>query len=142
MVGMPTRVLVAMDGSEMAEAALEYALEVFPDGEITVFVVVGEPSPMMGKAVSLALEEDIEHAAEEMAAEIFETAREIARDNDVEVSTEYSWGSPGKEIVQRADDFDIVVIGSHGGSLVDSLFVGNVAERVFRRAPVPVTVVR
>ncbi|UWG47482.1 Nucleotide-binding protein, UspA family [Halanaeroarchaeum sp. HSR-CO] len=139
---MPTRVLVPMDGSEMAEAALEYALDLFPDGDITVFVVVGEPSAMMGGAVSLALEEDIEEAAEELAADILDRARQIAQSHDIEISTAFSWGSPAKEIVSRAEDFDTVVIGSHGGSVSDNLFVGNVAKKVFRRSPVPVTVVR
>jgi nucleotide-binding universal stress UspA family protein len=34
------------------------------------------------------------------------------------------------------------VVGSHGGSLSDRLFIGNVAERVSHRSPVPVTIVR
>jgi nucleotide-binding universal stress UspA family protein len=41
-----------------------------------------------------------------------------------------------------AEGYDTVVVGSHGGSLADRLFVGNVTEKVFRRSPVPVTVVR
>ncbi len=43
---MISRILVPMDGSEMSERALEYALEVHPNTEITVLHVVGEPSPM------------------------------------------------------------------------------------------------
>ena len=42
----------------------------------------------------------------------------------------------------RAEACDAVVLGSHGGNLQSRLFVGNVAERVFKRSPVPVTVVR
>lgn len=38
--------------------------------------------------------------------------------------------------------FDAVVIGSHGGSVVDRLIVGNVARKVFRNSPVPVVVAR
>lgn len=45
-------------------------------------------------------------------------------------------------IINRAEGFDTVVIGSHGGSLANRLFVGSVAENVVRRSPVPVTVVR
>jgi len=51
-------------------------------------------------------------------------------------------GHPSRTIVDAAADFDVVVIGSHGGSLSERLFVGNVAEKVVRRSPVPVTVVR
>lgn len=139
---MISRILVPMDESEMAEEALEYALEAHPDAEITVLHIVGEPSPMMGKAMGLALEDDLEEAAEEHASDIFERAREIAEAHDREVGTDVGWGSPAKAIVNRAGDFETVVIGSHGGSLADRLFVGNVAQKVFRHSPVPVTVVR
>jgi len=50
--------------------------------------------------------------------------------------------SPAGRIVERADDFDVVVIGTHGGSLADRLLVGDEAKSVFQNAPVPVTVVR
>ncbi|CCQ34036.1 UspA domain protein [Halorhabdus tiamatea SARL4B] len=139
---MIERVLVAMDDSEMGEKALRYALEAHPDAEVTVLHVVGEPSPMMGQAVGLALEDDVQAAAEELAAAVLDRAREIADEYDAEVETKVGWGTPAKVIVSRAADFDTVVIGSHSGSLADQLFVGNVAQKVFRRSPVPVTTVR
>jgi len=139
---MIDRVLVAMDDSEMGEKALRYALEAYPGAEVTVLHVVGEPSPMMGQAVRLVLEDDIQETAEALAEEVFDRAREIAAEHDAEIETQVGWGSPAKVIVTRAEDFDTVVIGSHSGSLADQLFVGNVAQKVFRRSPVPVTTVR
>jgi len=139
---MISRVLVPMDESEMARKALEYALENHRDAEITVLHVAGGPSPWGGAATSLALEEDIEAAAEERAKEVFDDARELAAEYGVEVSTEVQLGHPARTILNRADDFDAVVIGSHGGSLADRLVVGNVAQKVFRNSPVPVIVAR
>jgi nucleotide-binding universal stress UspA family protein len=139
---MISRVLVPMDDSEMAEHALEYALEAHTDAEITVLHIVCEPSPMMGKAVALALEDDIEEAAEEYASQVLERARAVAQTHDRDIHTDVAWGTPAKAIINRAADFDTVVIGSHGGSLAERLLVGNVAQTVFRRSPVPVTVVR
>lgn len=139
---MTTRVLVPMDDSEMAERALTYALETHPDAEITVLHVVGEPSMMMGKATGLAMEGDFEEAAKERANEIFERARELAAEHDIEIETDIGYGSPAKVILNRVEVFDVVVIGTHGGSLADRLLVGNVSEKIFRRSPVPVTVVR
>ena len=139
---MVSRVLVPIDQSEMGEQALRHALEVYPSASITVLHVVGEPSSMMGKAMSLALEPDLEQAAEDLAKDVLDGAREVAAEYDAEIETDVMWGRPSKAIVERADDFDAVVIGSHGGSLADRLFVGNVAQTVFRRSPVPLTVVR
>ena len=126
----------------MSERALEHALEAYPDADVTVLHVVGEPSPMMGEAMSLVLEDGLEEAAEAHAEEVFGRAKEIAAAQDAEVSTRFALGSPAKAIVNAAEDFDVVVVGSHGGTLAERLVVGNVAEKVFRRSPVPVTVVR
>lgn len=139
---MVGRVLVPVDESEMAEAALRYALTVHPDAAITVLHVVGEPSPMMGEAAGIALDEDPGESAAAHAEDALTRALEIAAEHGVEIETAVAVGSPAKVIVNRAEDFDVVVIGSHGGSLLERLFVGNVADRVVRDCPVSVTIVR
>jgi nucleotide-binding universal stress UspA family protein len=139
---MVSSVLVAMDDSEMADRALAYALEAHPDADITVLHVVGGPSGMLGQATTLALADDIESAARAHAEAVLERAEAIAAEYDRGVETIVEMGHPARAIVDHASDFDTVVIGSHGGSLADRLFVGDVARRVFRRSPVPVTVVR
>ncbi|MDT3436030.1 universal stress protein [Haloarcula sp. 1CSR25-25] len=139
---MLARILVPMDDSDMAQAAIEYALENHPDADITVLHVVGEPSPMWGKATGLALEDDVGKAATELAQPVFDRARELAAEHELDIDTEVRLGSPARAILNRAEDFDAVVIGSHGGSLTDRMLVGNIAQKVFRRSPVPVVVVR
>ena len=126
----------------MAEHALTYALKAHPDAEITVLSVVGEPSGMFGEATAIALADDPGKSAKEHAEPVFERAREIAGEVDREIETEIMTGHPARAIINRAAEFDTVVIGSHGGSVIDRLLVGNVAEKIFRRSPVPVTVVR
>ena len=139
---MVSRVLVAVDGSEVSERALRYALEVHADAEVTVLTVVGEPSAMFGKATAIALSEDPGESMREQARPVLERVREIAAEYDVEVATEVGGGHPARTILDRAEAFDAVLVGSHGGSLADRVFVGNVAEKVVRQSPVPVTVVR
>jgi nucleotide-binding universal stress UspA family protein len=139
---MHSRVLVPMDDSEMANKALEYALENHPDAEITVLHVVGGPSAMGGLATALALEEDLEEAAEERAQAVFDDARNLAADYDTEITTEVQLGHPARAILNRAGEFDAVILGSHGGSVADRLVIGNVAQKVFRNSPVPVIVAR
>ena len=139
---MVERTLVPIDDSEMAQRALEYALENHPDAEITVLHAVGGPSPWGTTATALTLEGDIQEAAEERAKQVFDDARALATEHDIEITTEVQLGHPARAILNRADDFDLVVIGSHGGSLTDRLLVGNITRKVFRNSPVPVTVVR
>lgn len=139
---MISRILVAMDDSEMAEQALRYALDAHPDAEITVLHVAGGPSPMWGEATSVALADDVQQAAEDYAQDVLDHAHEIASEYDREITTDVQLGHPVRAIINRAEDFDTVILGTHGGTVAERLFVGNVAEKVFRRSPVPVTVVR
>ncbi|MFB6132580.1 MAG: universal stress protein [Halanaeroarchaeum sp.] len=142
---MLSRVLVPMDDSEHAGHALEYALENFPAADVTVVHVVGAPSMMMGEATSLALEEDVEEAAAERAAPVFERARAIAAEHDREIETTVGIGHPARSIVDLAGEYDTVVIGAHGADWQRAshrFLVGNVTETVSKRAPVPVVIVR
>lgn len=139
---MISRVLVPMDDSEMAEKALQFAVESFPEATITVLHVVGKPTPFMGEAVGLALADDLDAATRERAAPIFERAEAIANDREVEISTTYVLGSPSKAIVNQSEKYDLVVLGAHGRDPISRLLIGNVASTVTRRAPIPVTVVR
>ena len=138
---MISKVLVPMDDSDMAEKALEFALKAHPDADITVLHVVGEPSPFLAEAAGLALADDLEAVAKERASSVFERAQEIAKDHGVEIETQFALGQPAKAIVNWADDYDVVVIGSHGRDLRSRILMGNIAKRVSRRSPVPVTVV-
>jgi nucleotide-binding universal stress UspA family protein len=82
-------------------------------------------------------------SAMERAEDLFDRARERAG-TDVDLRTEAIVGSPGNEIVDyvREHDVDQVVMGSHGRSGLSRLLLGSVAERVIRRSPATVTVVR
>ncbi len=142
---MLSRILVPMDDSEHAEHALEYALDNHPDAEITVLHVVGVPSMMMGDAVGLSLEDDINEAAAERATPVFERARKRADERDREIDTVVGIGHPARNIIDRADDYDAIILGSHGEDWTRAthhFLVGNVAETVSKRASVPVTIVR
>ncbi|MDS0261466.1 universal stress protein [Haloarcula sp. S1CR25-12] len=142
---MLSRILVPMDDSEQAGHALAYALDNHPEADITVLHVVGAPSMMMGDAVGLALEEDVGEAARERADPVFDRAREIAAERDREVDTRVGIGHPARNILDRADGYETVVLGSHGedwNRATHRFLVGNVAETVLRRAQVPVTIVR
>ena len=126
----------------MAERALRHVLRAHPDAEITVLHVVGEPSSMMGRATGIALADDPQAAAREQASDLLDRAREIAAESDTEIKTVVKVGHPARAVINMSEEFDAVVIGSHGGSLADRLLVGNIAEKIVRRSAAPVTVVR
>lgn len=134
-----------MDDSAHAEHALEYALDNFPEADVSVLHVVGVPSGMMGEVTALSLADDIEEAAGERAEPVFERAREIATEHGREIDTLVGIGHPARTIIDRAEQYDTIVIGAHGADwnrATHRFLVGNIAETVSKRAPVPVILVR
>lgn len=140
---MVQKVLVPMDHSPLAEDALEFAFEEYPDCEIIVFHVVDYiEESYAGKL--LVGPEELRERGRERTDELFETARSIAEDHDREIRTVLEFGKPGREILEFADEenVDLIVIGSHGRSIVSRFVIGDVAQTVVERAEMPVTVVR
>lgn len=143
---LPGRVLVPVDGSEQAETAIAYALESFPEGTVTLFHVIDTPFDRARVDVDVegTYLDRILTAHERAAEDILESATAVARDRGVAVETATAYGSPAAEIVDFAeeDEYDQIVMGSHGRSLAARLFTGSVAERVSRRSGRAVTLVR
>jgi nucleotide-binding universal stress UspA family protein len=137
---MVTRVLVPLDDSPLAMRALEYALDEWSTAEVTVLHVVDPIDAIYESEVGgpVAAEQwyDSRLAATEA---LFDRARERAADAGVSLRTATAVGKPGREIVRYVADH--VVLGSHGRSGLERLYLGSVAERVLRRSAVTVTVV-
>lgn len=142
---MPHHVLVGYDESPQAEAALELALTTFPDAEVTV-VHVTDPREWVsgGDEYGEYFSETTYDEVTETARQILSEAESIAERHGREIRTEQLLGGPGRAIVRyaREHDVDHVVVGSHGRTGVSRLLLGSVSERVVRRSPVPVTVMR
>lgn len=70
--------------------------------------------------------------------------RELVRTFDwgaLPVETEFSEGDPPAEILRHAGTSDLIVMGTHGHSGFARAVVGSCADRVLRRAEVPVLVI-
>jgi len=142
---MASHVLVPLDGSPQAWAALEYALDEHPDASVTLLSVI---NPMdAGYSAETALPSAAEEwyeSAKDAAEDRFDEAAELAAERGVPIETVLDVGRPSATIVEYADehDVDVIVMGSHGRKGVSRILLGSVAEAVVRRSPVPVTVVR
>jgi nucleotide-binding universal stress UspA family protein len=117
-------VVIATDGSESGERAVETALDLAADFESTVHAlsVVGEG-------------EDRERAEEAVAA--------VAGRTDAPVTTAVREGNPADEICAYGSEVgtDLVAMGTRGRG-GDSFHLGSVAEAVVERSREPVLTVR
>lgn len=140
---MARKTVVPVDDSPLAEAALEYALEVFPDEEITVLHVIRLPKGYWSVFTESETEFPGHERAEEHAQTLFDAAEESAAAVDHPIETAIERGDPAREIVEyaMANDFDQIIMGSHGRKGADRLLFGSVAENVVRRAPMTVVVI-
>ena len=121
------RILVPVDGSPEASAALPYAAALATPGtEIVLLTVV--PS---------ATDADAARAGLATAAQRLRVAGQTVR-------TEVATGNPARRIVEIAAELraEMIVMASHGRGAIGRLIYGSVADRVGRESPVPVMVVR
>lgn len=141
---MAEKVLVPLDGSEKAYEALEYAVREFDGAAITVLHALELQGIGPGEGTVIRMDEGIREAAENRAEKILEEAQVRATDAGygAKLDTVVAEGLPKRVIVEHAEDFDTVVMGSYGREGVGQKLLGSVAETVVRRVPVPVVVVK
>ena len=56
------------------------------------------------------------------------------------IRTVFKTGDPGDELLKLAvkEDVDLIIMGIKGRTDLEYIFVGSVAEKVFRRSPIPI----
>lgn len=142
---MGKRILVPVDGSEQSKKALSYVLSEFPDAETTLINVIDPIDVGYSSAVGMpGYSEEWYEESKATAEELFQEAQKTGDEHGTTFSTATELGRPSQVIVNYAEenDFDQIVMGSHGRSGVSRILLGSVAETVVRRSPMPVTVVR
>lgn len=146
--------LVATDGSQVAEKAIAYATDIADAmaGSITVVYAVdpnvyevqaSDPIADRTDADDRLLRESVEEA-EGRGLEILDDARDFAIDLGQDIDAELLYGNPVVEISDYAEEagFDTIVVGHKGRSVHTDRLLGSVAKEIVERATVPVTVVR
>lgn len=153
---MYNKMLVPLDGSEVSELVLPYAIELAKrcGSKVTLLETVeslGEAMATLAPAdpvmvtpeTTEALVEGVE--AEEQTARDYLTgvARKF-RDAGIDASIAVVSGSPGDEILRytEAGDIDLIALSSHGRGGLGRAILGSVADHVMRHTSVPVLVLR
>ncbi|SER87479.1 universal stress protein [Natrinema salaciae] len=141
---MASRILVALDESPQARAAFRHALSTYPDAEIHVLHVNDPREWSSSDGMGGFYSEDAYERTQQSAEQLLDEAAEIAREYDAAVTTNTTVGKAAPGIVRYAEEHDVdhIVLGSHGRRGLSRFLLGSVAERVARRSPGSVTIVR
>ena len=136
-------ILVALDGSPAAAAALNRAIDLARD-EGARLTLIGVAVPLRWRPagpfyVPFPSDDELERQAQE----ILDRAAEDVPD-DIPVWTVVRRGDPAKAILERVEqgEHDLVVMGSRGFGRAASLLLGSVSRAVVARSPVPVLIAR
>ena len=144
----PTRhILVPVDGSEGSKHAAYFAgqLATALGSDLTLLHIVDlHGSEVQGLR---ALDADaVQATLKDYGKAYFQIAGEAmgALEQPLHIREEVEIGDPGNQILlwARTNDVDHIVMGSRGRTPLQELMLGSVSEKVVRRAPCPVTVVR
>ncbi len=140
---MSGRILVALDESPHARHALEYTLEAYPEADITAVHAIDFSNYRCGQSYLYYAPELLDRLAD-VETTVFDPAHQLAADHGRTITTHLKTGPPTDTIIEYAmtQEFDQIVIGSHGRAGLNRLLLGSIAEAVARRAPMPVTIIQ
>jgi nucleotide-binding universal stress UspA family protein len=140
---MYRHILIATDGSELAECGVAHGLALAKSlgAKVTVIFVVEPFSEMTGRAL-----EAVARYAElrkEQAASALDRAANAAKDACVSCEPiQVENGQPHQAIIAAAEDkgCDLIVMSSRGRSGLSMLLIGSVTNKVLAEAKTPVLV--
>lgn len=134
------KILVPLDGSMLAEAALSTACEFAArDGATISLLRAVEGTTLMGDPV-VAQVTAIREAEEYLSAVV----KRLADKGTTRVETHVWYGTAAVAIVEAAvaQKADLIVMSTHGRSGLGRLVLGSVAESVLRGTTTPILIVR
>jgi nucleotide-binding universal stress UspA family protein len=140
------RILVPIDFSEHSKNALQYAISFagkFNSELILVYVVEPTIYPAdfsFGQVAVPSIENELRERGK---VELDNLVNALIGESST-VKTIVRTGKPYLEIIKTAaeEDIDIIIIATHGHSGVEHLLFGGTTEKVVRKAPCPVLIVR
>ncbi len=142
---MYKKILAPLDGSELAERALEH-IKIVTEGCRAPKVVLLQVIPWPAHPAHTLSDELIRSESEKAEAGAKDYLVKVAdslKGDGIAVETDIVYGEPAEEILDYAtqNKVDLIVMSTHGRSGVSRWVFGSVAERVLRHSATPVLVI-
>lgn len=144
------QILVPVDFSSCSKEALDYALSLAGHfkARVDVFHAWSAPSyvsPYL--AVRINTDAEGENTLENLARteatkQMLDFVAAADVPEGVQVNLRVEFGIESDIIKVAAQDYDLIVMGTHGRTGLPHFFMGSVTEKVVRSAPTPVIIVR
>jgi len=135
------RILVPLDGSEMAEAAIAPALEMAQAGSALLILMRAADARVLPGSDVIDAQVRAVQEAETYLAGVKEKLQKVGVGR-IETHVWYGPAAPAVVEAARVQKVDLIVMSTHGRSGFGRLIFGSVAESVLRGTRVPIFVVR
>lgn len=140
------KIMVALDFTSYSKGTFDYAVKIARnlDAHLIVASVVNTRDVLAVEMVtSMGYEVDSEHYVEGIKTERKNTLKNFIEHSDIDpehVRMIFRVGNPTVELLKLivSENVDMIVMGVKGRTDLEHIFIGSVADKIFRRSPVPV----
>ncbi len=141
---MYKKMLVPLDGSELAEVVFVYARELASrlGLDVILFHVYSPEEVELLPMRRAYIDRKVETMKRQLETQTKTGAKPVSE--KIKVHGELAEGYPAEEIIRCADDkgIDLILMATHGRSGVKRWAMGSVADKVLRASKVPIWLVR
>lgn len=138
------RILIPLDGSELSERVFPYARllkSTMPDSEVELLRCF-EPPASIYLIPELAVPATSMFGEGELGSAIKDYLKRKAEELELEETTVWvAISDPATEILSRSEEFNLILMASHGRGGLGRWLMGSVANKVTRGTTVPTMVV-
>jgi nucleotide-binding universal stress UspA family protein len=141
---MHYKILIPVDGSERALAAVRHALELVGHGLKARFVLVNVQEPANFYEMVVARDPQVlQRVVEAAGRDQLQAAQALLQAAGQAVECVVATGDPTQVILEQCEAHGCraIMLSARGAGALPSVFMGSVSQAVLRGAPVPVTVV-
>ena len=138
------KILLPLDGSEHALAAVRHAIHLVEDGLDASLVLANVQAPAYLYEMMMADSEAIGRATGAAAASALEAGRALLDQADIAYDVELATGEPVPMLLELVERLgcEAVVMGARGLGALRAAFLGSVSHGMVHHSSVPVTLVK
>ena len=137
-------ILVAVDGSDYSDKAIQYACAIGPPLGAEVILLHIVPMLVSATPYGDTVSDQPFLALQKVGEDILSRAKSLAISGNCPVTDLIDHGDPAIKIIEMADErnVDLIIMGSRGLSGIKRLFTGSISDKVASQASCPVMIVR
>ena len=141
---MFSKILVAVDGSDISKIAFHRALDLAKQFNAELHTVSIVESGAMSPGTYDSNKEMLSQHTEKTCRDYLTQLVEEAKQNDVMITTHIDVGHAGNAIIDMSSSLkcDLIVMGSRGKGVIDRLILGSVSSHVVNNAKISVLVIK